>query len=59
MMISWTINFYQGQWHKFFGHPMDAVLVRGGHKPGMRKVTFTCKECGRSFDKQLCRVCGS
>jgi hypothetical protein len=52
-MINWTINAFQGQWHKLFGHPMDAVLAEKSHQAGFRKVVFTCKECGRSFLKQI------
>lgn len=56
-MISYLINVYQGQWHKFFGHPMDAVRADNVYAPGIHSVVFTCKECGRSFEKNICGQC--
>ena len=58
-VLSYFINFYQGQFHKAFGHPMDAVRSEDKHQPGMCRVIFTCKECGRSFPKQICTFAGS
>ena len=57
-MIKWAINAFQGQWHKLFSHPAAAIELTDQHQPGIRQVRLTCKECGRSFPKQLCGTCG-
>ena len=57
-MILYLLNLSRGQWHKLWGHPMDAVRVEDNqYVPGRHPVKFTCEKCGRSFKKQVCGTC--